>query len=150
MPALLMAAIDFLYVPFRMADDMKVIFGLSMCVMLKASELLIGAIIFFITHGEQNHIKLDHNLLIFCGYKVIFFMMHFIPCNIGSELLDVTDGFAYDLFSSEWVDGDLRFRKSMVIFGECLKQPIGMSFWGYEKMNREMFKEVRSGLGVGL
>jgi hypothetical protein len=124
-----------------MMNDMKAIYGVVLGLLLKACELIAAACNFVITHGEER-LQFNKELLIYCGYGMCCLFIHYIPCCIGDEIYAITDGFSYDLFSSDWTDGDRRYKTSMLIFGENLIKPIKLSFFFYDKLTMETLKEV--------
>jgi hypothetical protein len=123
-----------------MVDDWKEIYGFHIGSFMQTTATYIGAAIFAITNGDEN-LTFDESF-IFVGYVFGATCALFIPCYFGNVLLDVTDDLSYDLFSSEWVDADMKYKRSMIIFGENLMQPIVLSAWGFEEITLEIFQEV--------
>ncbi|KAG5669026.1 hypothetical protein PVAND_016928 [Polypedilum vanderplanki] len=124
----------------KMMNDWTKIYGVIIGFMLMTLKLFVAACIFLSTHGDEKlafkeSVIFSVMILASTGYQ-------FIPCYCGSSLLSITENFSYDLYSSDWTDGNLKYKKAMIIFCENLKKPISMSVFGYKKLTMEVFSEV--------
>jgi hypothetical protein len=126
-----------IFVPFdSVVDDINEIFGVGMGLLLKMSEIIIGACIFVIA-------KVDTDSVTFYFYVAVLAVTNFIPCFFGGEMLETTERYLYDIFTSDWLEANLKYKKLLITFMENLKRPIAVRFAGYEKINLERFTEVR-------
>ncbi|KAG5669046.1 hypothetical protein PVAND_016947 [Polypedilum vanderplanki] len=125
-----------------MVNDWKENYGLFIGVMLKTFEVVIGAAIFMSTKGDRK-LTFEENV-VFYFFIVIGLSYHFVPCYYGNLIYTVTNTFGYDLFSSDWTDGNLKYKKAMIVFGENLKQPVALSVSFYENLTLETFQVVKN------
>lgn len=48
----------------------------------------------------------------------------FLPCFFGNEIMLASNNLSYSLFSSEWTEQNISYKKKMIIFTERLRRPI--------------------------
>ena len=123
-----------------MMNELEDLFGTSFGLFLKAVEIVIGTSIFAITKGEDQF-TFGENLTFF-GYIAVLTFDNLMPSYLGNEIYSTSEEFLYDLYSSEWIDADLKYKKMMIIFMENLKNPVGLNVMWYKNLNLERFMEV--------
>lgn len=131
------------YFSHRMMNDMKAIFGAVIGLLLKILEIISGACLFLVSPDEET-IRFNARLLIFGGYKLAAFVMHLIPCFIGSEITELSAELIHDLYLCEWVNRNPRFQSSMLIIGEVIKNPIKLNVLFYPELTLVALQTVRS------
>lgn len=47
-----------------------------------------------------------------------------LPCFFGNEIMLKSDQLSYCIFSSDWINQTLQYKKKLIIFTERLKRPI--------------------------
>jgi len=100
-----------------------------------------GACIFVITKGEDQ-LTFRENLM-FYAYIAILVIYIFILSYFGDMIFSTSSQFLYDLFSSDWVDADMKYKKTMIIVMENMKQPVKLSVLFYDSVNLQLFQDVR-------
>lgn len=123
-----------------MMRDFNLHFGAVIGIHYKFGILSTGVLIFVVTNGE-NYLTLNENLL-FLFYIIIVLSFIFIFSYFGQEIHSVSERFSFDLFSSDWINGDLKYKKTMIIFMENLKQPAKFSTPFCDCINLETFQQV--------
>ena len=108
-----------------MVEDFKSIWGKIIGLLYKVVIIVIGSCIFIITKGEDQ-LTFRENL-IFYFYIAISVIYIFIPSYFGELIYSTSSQFSYDLFSSDWVDADMKYKKAMIIVMENMKQPVKLS-----------------------
>lgn len=48
----------------------------------------------------------------------------FLPCFFGNEIMLASNSLSYCLFSSDWTEQNITYKKKMIIFIERLRRPI--------------------------
>ena len=124
-----------------MVDDFKEIWGAIIGIFYKMIVIIIGACIFVITKGEDQ-LTIRENLM-FYGYIAVCVIYIFILSYFGDMIYLTSSQFLYDLFSSDWVDADMNYKKAMIIVMENMKQPVKLSALFYDSINLQLFQDVR-------
>jgi hypothetical protein len=122
-------------------EDFKTIWGAIIGVFYKAVVIIIGASIFVITKGEDQLTFRENSL--FYAYIGLMVIYIFILSYFGDMIYSTSSQFLYDLFSSDWVDADMKYKKAMLIVMENMKQPVKMSVLFYDSVNLQLFQDVR-------
>ncbi|CAG9806588.1 unnamed protein product [Chironomus riparius] len=123
----------------KMVDDFKEICGRNIGVFYKSVVIIIGACIFVITKGEDQ-LTFRENL-IFYFYIAALLMYMFIMSYFGDMIYSTSSQFLYDLFSSDWVDADMKYKKAMIIVMENMKKPVKLSVLFYDSINLQLFQD---------
>ena len=118
----------------RLTDGFIDTFGSLICVLYNIILFVFGASIFALT--------IRGNLMFYIYIFLTLFFLY-IPSYFGQEILSTSEDLLYDLFSSEWIEADLKYKKSMIIFMENLKQPIRMKILIFDYLNLSGFQNVR-------
>jgi len=125
-------------------NDFLSVFGTLHGLFLKIMEFLIAACMFAIL---QNNSSLVSNVMFF-GYILGLETLIFIPCYFGGEIYITTEDFISDIFSCEWIEADLKYKKMFSIFMEYLKKPVSFDVLLHPNLNLQKFAEVRSFFSV--
>lgn len=124
-----------------MVVDFKSIWGVIIGVFYKMVIIVLGACIFVITKGEDK-LTFRENIMFYSYIATmviyIFFMSYF-----GEMIYSTSSQFSYDLFSSDWVYADMKYKKAMLIVMENMKQPVKLSVLFYNSINLKLFQDVR-------
>lgn len=72
----------------------------------------------------------------------------FLPCFFGNEIILSSDNLSYCLFSSDWVEQTITYKKKMIIFAERLKRPIVITAGKFVKLSLITFTSVCIHFGV--
>jgi hypothetical protein len=124
-----------------MMNDFSSVFGTLHGIFLKIMEILVAACMFAILQNKDN-VSLGSNFMFF-GYILGLETLIFIPCYLGGEIYITTEDFISDLFSCEWTEADLKYKKMFIIFMEYLKKPLSFNALLHRNLNLEKFTEVR-------
>jgi hypothetical protein len=124
-----------------MIEDFKTIWGSTIGIFYKTVVIVMGACIFVITKGEDQ-LTFRENLLFYFYIALMVFYI-FILSYFGDMIYSTSSQFLYDLFSSDWVDADMKYKKAMIIVMENMKQPVKMSVLFYDSVNLQLFQDVR-------
>ncbi|XP_070502881.1 odorant receptor 59b-like [Chironomus tepperi] len=126
----------------KMIDDFKSIWGPTIGIFYKLVVIVTGACIFFITKRDDQHSF--HENLIFYAYIVVMVIYIFIMSYFGDMIYSTSSRFSYDLFSSDWIDADMKYKKAMIIVVENMKQPVKLSVLFYDSLNLQLFQDTVS------
>lgn len=78
----------------------------------------------------------------FCGYILALETLIFVPCYFGGKIHSKSEEFLADLFSCDWNESNLHYKKMMMIFMENLKHPVTLNVLLHKNLNLEKFTEV--------
>lgn len=123
-----------------MMKDFSSVFGTLHGIFLKIMEFLIASCMFAILRNMD--INLFGSNFIFIGYILGLETLIFIPCYFGGEIYVTTNNFTSDIFTCDWIDADLKYKKMMRIFMEYLKKPISFDALLHPNLNLQMFMTV--------
>ena len=65
-----------------------------------------------------------------------------LPCYYGNEITVASMKMSTNLFHSEWISADEKFKKAMKIFMENAKRPIEIAAFGLFKVNLKTFTSI--------
>ena len=125
-----------------MMADFSSVFGTLHGIFLKFMEFLIAACMFAILQNKNN-IFTGSNFMFF-GYILGLETLIIIPCYFGGEIYVTTEDFISDIFSCEWIEADLKYKKMMSIFMEYLKEPVSFNALLHPNINLQKFTEVKN------
>lgn len=125
---------------YRMVDDFKSIWSEIIGMFFKIIVICIGGCIFVITKGEDQLTYRES--LIFYVYIVLSVFYIFILSYFGEMIYSTSSEFSYSLFSSDWVNADMKYKKAIIIVMENMKQPVKLSVLFYDCLNLKLFQDV--------
>ncbi|CAG9806589.1 unnamed protein product [Chironomus riparius] len=126
----------------KMIDDFKEIWGAMIGILYKIIVIIIGTCIFNITKGEHK-LTFRENLMFYI-YIAAMVLYIYVPSYFGDMIYSTSSQFSYDLFSSDWVDADMKHKKAMIIVMENMKQTVKLSILFYDSLNLQLFQDVKN------
>nr|CAH7747987.1 unnamed protein product [Callosobruchus chinensis] len=63
-------------------------------------------------------------------YIVVILTVMYSQCWCGSEIVDQSEKMSYAIYSSEWVDGDLSYKKLINMYISLTKKPLAIRLGG--------------------
>ena len=116
------------------------LYGFILGFFLKVIEFLTAGCVFVIIQ-LGNKSALGSNC-VFIFFIVTIEAFVFIPCYFGGTIYITSNDYITDLFSCEWDEADVKYKKMIYIFMEYLKTPVSLNVWLHPQLNLEKFTEV--------
>ena len=121
-------------------SDYSSIYGYIFGIFLKVSEVLTAGCVFVIIHLGNNSVLLANWIFFFNIFIIEVFV--FIQCYFGGSIYCTSNDYIADLFSSDWILADVKYKKVIYIFMEYLKTPVSLDIWLHPHLNLKNFTEV--------